>query len=188
MPPPRTTPKQTPQKSIFWLAQTRALIVLNISTSLRDKCFAIIWEYPPGGPPKWTYQKLIFSSAQNRVPVLFDINRCLTDKYFIIVWGCHFHSEPPQTGPPKNKFLHDQIYDACVFHQRWSPRGRPCPRGRSRGHILKVLGLGLETSSPWPWPRSLRSSKLALSSARGQHYFWTVEILSENARNLAENL
>ena len=25
--------------------------------------------------------------------------------------------------------------------------------------------------SLWPWPRSLRSSKIALSSARGQHYF-----------------
>ena len=39
-----------------------------------------------------------------------------------------------------------------------------------------------------PWPRSLKSSKIALSSARGQHYFWTVEISLENARNLAENL
>ena len=71
-------------------------------------------------------------------------------------------------------------------NQRWSPRGRPWPRGRPRGHILKSLaskpqvlglGLGLEASSPWPWPRSLKSSKIALSSARGQHYFWTVEIL-----------
>ena len=40
----------------------------------------------------------------------------------------------------------------------------------SRAHF-EVLGLGLEASSPWPWPRSLRSSKIALSSARGQHYF-----------------
>ena len=33
--------------------------------------------------------------------------------------------------------------------------------------------LGLEASSPWPWPlpRSLKSTKIALSSARGQHYF-----------------
>ena len=31
--------------------------------------------------------------------------------------------------------------------------------------------LGLQAPSPWPWPRSLRSSKIALSSARGQHYF-----------------
>ena len=48
----------------------------------------------------------------------------------------------------------------------------------SRTHFEVLgLGLGLEASSPWPWPRSLMSSKIALSSARGQHYFWTVEIL-----------
>ena len=41
-------------------------------------------------------------------------------------------------------------------------------RTSSRTHF-QVLGLGLEASSPWP--RSLRSSKIALSSARGQHYF-----------------
>ena len=40
----------------------------------------------------------------------------------------------------------------------------------SRTHF-EVLGLGLEASSPWPWPQSLRSSKIALSSAREQHYF-----------------
>ena len=47
-------------------------------------------------------------------------------------------------------------------HQRWSPRGRPWPRGRPRGHILKslaskpqVLGLGLEALGPrkLPCPR-----------------------------------
>ena len=43
-----------------------------------------------------------------------------------------------------------------TFYQRWSPRGRPGPRGRPRGHILKSLAL---------------ASKIALSSARGQHYF-----------------
>ena len=45
-------------------------------------------------------------------------------------------------------------------------------RSSSRTHF-EVLGLGLEASSPWPWPRprSLRSLKIALSSARGQHYF-----------------
>ena len=58
------------------------------------------------------------------------------------------------------------------IYQRWSPRGRQ--RTSSRTHF-EVLGLGLEASSPWP--RSLRSSKIVLSSARGQHYFWTVEIL-----------
>ena len=27
------------------------------------------------------------------------------------------------------------------YYQRWSPRGRPWPRGRPRGHILKSLAL-----------------------------------------------
>ena len=50
----------------------------------------------------------------------------------------------------------------------------------SRGGVLEdvlgledtfdVLGLGFEASSPRPWPRSLKSSKIALSSARGQQY------------------
>ena len=42
-----------------------------------------------------------------------------------------------------------------IGKQRWSPRGRPWPRGRPRGHILKSLALasksqvlGLEASSP----------------------------------------
>ena len=26
-----------------------------------------------------------------------------------------------------------------TLYQRWSPRGRPWPRGRTRGHILKSL-------------------------------------------------
>ena len=29
------------------------------------------------------------------------------------------------------------------YYQRWSPRGRPWPRGRPRGHILKSLALAL---------------------------------------------
>ena len=46
-------------------------------------------------------------------------------------------------------------------YQRWSPRERPWPRGRPRGHILKsltlaskpqVLGLGLEALGPRKLP------------------------------------
>ena len=48
-----------------------------------------------------------------------------------------------------------------------------------RGGVLEdVLGLEDAFWSPWswprrssPWPRSLKSSKISLSSARGQHYF-----------------
>ena len=57
----------------------------------------------------------------------------------------------------------------------------------NRGGVLQDV-LGLEDTFLSPWPQSLKSSKIALSSARGQHYFWTVEISLENARNLAKNL
>ena len=53
------------------------------------------------------------------------------------------------------------------FNQMWSPRGRPWPRGRPRGHILKTLALaskpqvlGLEALGPrkLPCPRLEDSS------------------------------
>ena len=54
--------------------------------------------------------------------------------------------------------------------------------------LFEVLGLGLEASSPWPWPRSLKSSKICLSSVRGQHYFLNRWNFVGNARSFAENL
>ena len=45
---------------------------------------------------------------------------------------------------------------------------------RTRGGVLEdILGLEdvLEDTFSSPWPRSLKYSKIALSSARGQHYF-----------------
>ena len=64
-------------------------------------------------------------------------------------------------------FWYPQILSNFIFrYQRWSPRGRPWPRGRPRGHILKSLalaskpqvlglGLGLEALGPrkLPCPR-----------------------------------
>ena len=42
----------------------------------------------------------------------------------------------------------------CFDLQRWSPRGRPWPRGRPRGHILKSLALALasrpQVLENWP--------------------------------------
>ena len=37
---------------------------------------------------------------------------------------------------PKRRFIY-------MKNQRWSPRGRPWPRGRPRGHNLKSLALAL---------------------------------------------
>ena len=34
-----------------------------------------------------------------------------------------------------------------VWYQRWSPRGRPWPRGRPRGHILKSFALASKVKS-----------------------------------------
>ena len=60
----------------------------------------------------------------------------------------------------------------------WDTLGRFCRNMAlivsCRGGVLEdVLGLRdiLEDTFWSPWPRSLRSSKIALSSARGQHYF-----------------
>ena len=82
------------------------------------------------------------------------------------------------------------LYFIIINGLRWSPRGRPWPRGRPRGNILKFLamaskpqvlslGPGLEASSP---------QKLPCARLEDSTIFWTVEVLLENARNLAENL
>ena len=38
-------------------------------------------------------------------------------------------------------------YCTYTYYQRWSPRGRPWPRGRPRGHILKSLALASKVKS-----------------------------------------
>ena len=39
-----------------------------------------------------------------------------------------------------------------TIRQRWSPRGRPWPRGRPRGHILKSLALASRPQVLENWP------------------------------------
>ena len=110
-------PPQKKQKSIFWLAQARALFLcFNISTYPRNKCYGIVWGvtprgFPQNGPPK----KFIFCLAQTRLPVFFDINRYLTDTYFDILWGCHLPQRPPQSGPPKKSVLWTTTFTIPVF-------------------------------------------------------------------------
>ena len=38
------------------------------------------------------------------------------------------------------------------YNQRWSPRGRPWPRGRPRGQILKFLALASRPQVLENWP------------------------------------
>ena len=42
-------------------------------------------------------------------------------------------------------------------NQRWSPRGRPWPRGRPRGHILKSLALASKVKSLASRPQVLEN-------------------------------
>ena len=54
------TPPGTPKKSIFWTAQTRVLVVFDISRYLTDKYFDIVWgchhpRDPPNGPLKLNF-------------------------------------------------------------------------------------------------------------------------------------
>ena len=50
----------------------------------------------------------------------------------------------PENFCPKNRSPQMLFYEtASHIEQRWSPRGRPWPRGRPRGHILKSLALAL---------------------------------------------
>ena len=43
-------------------------------------------------------------------------------------------------------------------------------------------------SSPWPWHRGLKSSKIGLSSARGQQYFLNCLNIVERLKNFFENV
>ena len=44
-------------------------------------------------------------------------------------------------------FGHKANFNSLCLWQRWSPRGRPWPRGRPRGHILKSLALASKVKS-----------------------------------------
>ena len=75
-----------------------------------------------------------------------------------------------------------------LFNQRWSPRGRPWPRG----HLLKSLALAL-ASKPQVLGLGLRLEalgprKLPCPRLEDSTIFLTVEILLQNVRNLVENL
>ena len=51
----------------------------------------------------------------------------------------------PQMDSPEISFLNGS--NLGISFQRWSPRGRPWPRGRPRGQILKSLALASKVKS-----------------------------------------
>ena len=128
---------------------TEAGMILNwfVNFEKNDPCVLI----------KLFSQKLRVS-YHNCKPKIIIIRQCKRKENFVPLYGSVFHV-----------VLSIMSYDKKYWRkqQRWSPWGRPWPRG----HILKplalaskpqVLGLGLEALGP---------RKLHLSSARGQHYF-----------------
>ena len=68
--------------------------------------------------------------------------------------------------------------------QRWKPRGRHWPRG----HILKSLALASKPQVPGLGLEALGPRKLPSPRLEDSTIFSTLEILLENARNLAKNL
>ena len=61
----------------------------------------------------------------------------------------------------------------------------------SRAHFEVLAWPWPQRSSPWPEPRSLKSSKIALSSARGQHFFEPLKFCwktPETLRKIGEDL
>ena len=57
---------------------------------------------------------------------------------------------------PKNhpllEYENNRTKNDSPIYQRWSPRGRPWPRGRPRGHILKSLALASKPQVLENWP------------------------------------
>ena len=55
--------------------------------------------------------------------------------------------EPPSVINWIKVLLHAVVLSSLCILQRWSPRGRPWPRGRPRGQILKSLALASKVKS-----------------------------------------
>ena len=109
------------------------------------------------------YHSARASQIYYNIDSFYALQRKITNKF---VERCHLS----QNLWLKMLMSSDCFYDSIYYAEVESSRTSLASKTSSRTHF-EVLGLGLEASSPWPWPRSLRSSKIALSSAQGQHYF-----------------
>ena len=76
-----------------------------------------------------------------------------------------------------------QVMRSCV-----NCAERACQILRSCGFMLRSGGGVLKDTFWSPWPRSLKPSKIALSSARRQHYFRSCWKFVERMKNSLENV
>ena len=78
--------------------------------------------------------------------------------------------------------------------QRWSPRGRPWPRGRPRGHILKSLALALASRPQilenWPvlGSRTARFFGMLKFCGALKKSFWKTFFSGDRLKNFCEDL
>ena len=83
-----------------------------------------------------------------------NCNQRCADQAIISVGRCPVAGGQACENP--NNFFGEMVTVWSVNKQRWSPRGRPWPRGRPRGHIFKSLALALASK--------VKSLALALAS------------------------
>ena len=86
--------------------------------------------------------------------------------------------------PVGRTVLHSSLRERLRFKSRSIKSDTELPRVRQSSDISLKGAVLPERNDAEMGP----ANSIVLSSARGQHYFRTVEISLENARNLAENL
>ena len=98
-----------------------------------------------------SYHHQIFQATH---PPYFKIvsfcSRSIQNKKFQLIRHCYF-SFLMEAGLLQLVNLKQQFsFVTQSAEQRWSPRGRPWPRGRPRGHILKSLASRPQVLENWP--------------------------------------
>ena len=76
------------------------------------------------------------------------------------------------------------LYVLEALYQRWSPRGRPWPRGRPQGHILKSLASKVKSLALASKPQVL-GSETALFFVPLKSYWKTPETSRKICGNLS---
>ena len=106
--------------------------------------------------------------------------RCLVDLVIILAYCI-----APILLAVKLLLLPTSLVSRCRNYQRWSPRGRPWPQGRPRGHILKSLALASRLQVLENWP--VLGSRTALFFELLK-FFWKTFFCGDRLKNFCEDL